>query len=70
MEGGLQAWWERLLKEGVLCWQDGPVLVVEQDLEGHGALSKTFCFIICKINIKVNNPGYDNELNEEYAKHI
>lgn len=30
VDGGLKAWCERLSKEGVFQWWDGPVLVVEQ----------------------------------------
>lgn len=39
MDGVLQTWYERIPKEGVLCWWEGPVLVAEQNLEGHGAES-------------------------------
>lgn len=66
MDGGPQTWYERLPKEEVL-WQDGPVLAVKQNLEGHG---ETFCLIICHMNIKVNTPGYNNELNEVHVNNI
>lgn len=67
---GLQAWHERLPKKGVLQWLDSLDLMAEQNLEGHGAQSEIFCFIIYEMNIKVNTLEYDNEINKVYASHI
>lgn len=69
-DGGLQAWYERLPKKGVLQWLDSLDLMAEQNLEGHGAQSEIFCFIIYEINIKVNTLEYDNEINKVHASHI
>jgi len=42
VDGGTQAWYEGMLKEGFLCWRKGPVLAAEQNLEGHSAHVKPF----------------------------
>lgn len=70
VDGGLQAWFERLLREGVLQLWDVPVLAAEWNFEDHGAQNETFCLIICKMNIEVNIPGYNNELYEVHIKHM
>jgi len=70
VDGGPQAWFERLLKEGVLCWWDGSVLMEELNLEGHSIKSENFCFIMCKMNIDVHTPDNENELNGVHAKHV
>lgn len=66
VDGCLQAWYERLLEEGVLYLWGSPVLA-EQNLEVYSAQSETFCFIICKMN---NIPEYKSEINEVHAKCI
>lgn len=45
-------------------------MVVEQNLEGLTAQSEIFCLIICKMNIKIHIPEYDNELNELHDTHM
>lgn len=70
MDGGLQAWYERMPKEGIFWWQDDPVLAAEQNPEGHGAWSESFLLTILKMNIQVKTLGYDNEFIEVHVKHI
>ena len=41
-----------------------------QNLEGHGARSEPFCFIIHEMSIKVDTSKYDIELKGVQAKHI